>query len=1008
MNTQSLQKRRPDFWKLLGIGVLGLFVLRLLTAAATPGYLYDQNTFTAWALRMAQTPASEFYAEGYFADYPPGYLWVLKLVGEAMLALGAQSGTALARVLLALPVILGECGLMAAIAVLGRKAGGDRAGLLFGLCVALNLSLWFDTGVWKQVDALFSLGLVLCFWLLIQKRWLPGALAYGLTLAIKPQALIAGPVLALAFLLPLLQREGRLRQIGRTVLGAVVAVLAVYLPAVPFWGWKESLPNLVEKYTSTSRGYPYAVVNAGNLFAALGANWADENARFLFLSWKQWGTLFLVIFTAATIAVAVLSARRGRFCPMILAGFYTTGVFVLAHSMHERYLVFGMVLVLAAAALHNSRSLLYIAGGLTVTSLLNQMLVYFTVETEAQFLMDGVAGFALQLLSLANVALFVPLVLVTLWKLLELSALSFVAKWDGSAEEKLAAPITSWAKAARRPLPEQTVRTLRQPPVSRKEVIGLCAGTLAAAVLAFTYLGSTSAPESGLLVPQNETLSVAIEAEEGSAELWVYPGIPQNGGIKLLDESGAVAAELSTDYLSCFKWQTLDIPAGGRYTLEISGAQLMEIAFRDANGTLLSASCDQPALLDEQDAVPDTISQLNGMYFDEIYHARTAYEMLHEMPVYETTHPPLGKDLIMLGIAIFGMNAFGWRFAGALCGVLMIPAVYLLVRRLSARRWPAAFAAAIVGLDFMRFGQSRMATIDSFVVLFILWSGFFMVWYCQSVLEKGVDASLLPMALGGVFFGLGAAAKWTGIYAGAGLAVLYFAVLYLRWKQKRPGFAHELRMAIAGGVLFYVMVPLVIYLLSYLPYWWRDPSFSISDWWNCQTAMYRYHSTLQSTHTFQSMWFTWPLDWRPVWYYYSSAGDKYASISGMAGPVLAWCGTVAVVYTIVQAVRRKTTMAQNMALVLYLTQLLPWVAVTRCTFIYHYFASLMFSAVLLALMLQQLAAKHPRGVKRACIGMVAVSAVLLVWFYPALTGLPVSRSYAESTMWLPSWDLYPF
>ncbi len=1008
MNTQSLQKRCPDFWKLLGIGVLGLFVLRLLTAAATPGYVYDQNTFTAWALRMAQTPANEFYAEGYFADYPPGYLWVLKLVGQAMLAFGAQNGTALARVLLAMPVILGECGLMMLIAVLGRKAGGDRAGLLFGLCVALNFSLWFDTGVWKQVDALFSLGLVLSFWLLIQQRWILGALAYGLALAIKPQALIAGPVLALTFLLPLLKKRGGLIQIGRTILGAIVAVLMVYLPAVPFWGWKESLPQLVEKYTSTSKGYPYAVVNAGNLFALLGANWVDENARFLFLSWKQWGTLLLLVFTAITIAIAVLSARRGQFCPMILAGFYTTGVFVLAHSMHERYLVFGMVLVLAAAALHNSRALLYVAGGLTVTSLLNQMLVYFTVKTEAEFLMDGAAGLALQLLGLVNVALFGFFVLVTLWKLLKLPSLSFAAKWEGPAEEKLAAPITSWVKAAKRPRPEQSLRTLRQPPFSRKEVIGLCAGTLAAAVLAFTYLGSTKAPENGLLVPEGETLSVSIEAEGSSAEMWVYPGVPQNGGIKLLDENGVVAAELSTDYLSCFKWQALDIPSGGKYTLEISGAQLMEVAFRDAQGKLVQAVSDQPALLDEQNAVPDTISQMNGMYFDEIYHARTAYEMLHEMPVYETTHPPLGKDLIMMGIAIFGMNAFGWRFAGALCGVLMIPAVYLLVRRLSARRWPAAFAAAIVGFDFMRFGQSRMATIDSFVVLFILWSGFFMVWYCQSVLEKGVDSSLLPMALGGVCFGLGAAAKWTGIYAGAGLAILYFAVLYLRWKQKKTGFSHELRMALAGGVLFYVMIPLVIYLLSYLPYWWRDSAFSLSDWWNCQMSMYRYHSTLESTHTFQSMWFTWPLAWRPVWYYYSAAGGQYASISGMAGPVLAWCGAVAVVYTIVQAIRRKTTMAQNMALVLYLTQLLPWVMVTRCTFIYHYFASLMFSAVLLALMLQQLAVKYPCGVKRACIGMVAISAVLLVWFYPALTGLPVCKSYAESTMWLPSWDLYPF
>ena len=48
------------------------------------------------------------------------------------------------------------------------------------------------------------------------------------------------------------------------------------------------------------------------------------------------------------------------------------------------------------------------------------------------------------------------------------------------------------------------------------------------------------------------------------------------------------------------------------------------------------------------------------------------------MPVYETTHPPLGKDLIMVGIALFGMTAFGWRFAGTLFGVLLVPLAVVL------------------------------------------------------------------------------------------------------------------------------------------------------------------------------------------------------------------------------------------------------------------------------------------------------------------------------------------
>ncbi len=95
--------------------------------------------------------------------------------------------------------------------------------------------------------------------------------------------------------------------------------------------------------------------------------------------------------------------------------------------------------------------------------------------------------------------------------------------------------------------------------------------------------------------------------------------------------------------------------SGQPLTVTVQNAQLFELAFRDAAGQLVPAA-GGGALLDEQAAVPGTISQLNSMYFDEIYHGRTGYEQLHKMPVYETTHPPLGKDLIMVGIAMFGMT----------------------------------------------------------------------------------------------------------------------------------------------------------------------------------------------------------------------------------------------------------------------------------------------------------------------------------------------------------------
>src|SRR5699024_8548387 len=138
------------------------------------------------------------------------------------------------------------------------------------------------------------------------------------------------------------------------------------------------------------------------------------------------------------------------------------------------------------------------------------------------------------------------------------------------------------------------------------------------------------------------------------------------------------------------QWTSHPVSGAGEYTVTLSNGQLLELAFKDNQGNVLPAVSEQSAVCDEPNAVPEVISQLHSMYFDEIYHGRTVYEFVHKLSVYETTHPPLGKDFIALGILIFGMTGFGWRFFGTLCGVLMLPVLYLLVRRLSRSRGIAA------------------------------------------------------------------------------------------------------------------------------------------------------------------------------------------------------------------------------------------------------------------------------------------------------------------------------
>src|SRR3989304_101826 len=78
-------------------------------------------------------------------------------------------------------------------------------------------------------------------------------------------------------------------------------------------------------------------------------------------------------------------------------------------------------------------------------------------------------------------------------------------------------------------------------------------------------------------------------------------------------------------------------------------------------------------------------------YFDEVYHAFTARIMLHGDPkawewwnphptgfAYEWTHPPLAKEMMVLGMLVLGENAFAWRLPAALAGTASVYLVFLI------------------------------------------------------------------------------------------------------------------------------------------------------------------------------------------------------------------------------------------------------------------------------------------------------------------------------------------
>ena len=544
----------------------------------------------------------------------------------------------------------------------------------------------------------------------------------------------------------------------------------------------------------------------------------------------------------------------------------------------------------------------------------------------------------------------------------------------------------------------------RRKRIDRLDVLFMAVITLVFGIVDFTHLGSRSAPET-FVRPVDEIAVITFDEPCTPAEIDFYTGVGYGEFAFELTADGEnyfTAASFLLDAGDVLRWQKLSAANTGEVTGgRIAGtgtAYLGEAAFFDGNGNRIAFRSSVPEICDEQDTVCREYSFLNSSYFDEIYHARTAWEHLNNVAPYEISHPPLGKIIIGIGISLFGMNPFGWRFSGTLFGVLMLPAMYVFLKKLFGSRQAAACGTVVFATDFMHFVQTRIATIDTYAVFFIL------LMYLGMAVFLMTD-SLKALALSGISFGLGCACKWTCVYAGAGLAVLWAGYWIGHRKRGFPAFVKNCLFCVG----FFVVMPCLIYYLAYIPY---GRAAGIKGVFNReyldivlsnQTYMFTYHAGLVAEHPYSSRWYQWLLDIRPILYYlqYFDDGSR-SSFGAFLNPVLCWGGLLALAVCLYRAIFRLDRTAMFI-LIGYLAQLLPWVLVTRLTFAYHYFPCCVFLVLAIGYVFRLMEDGTPHC-RVYLWGFAGLSAAVFVLFFPALTGLRVDNAAATQLMgWLPTW-----
>lgn len=213
-------------------------------------------------------------------------------------------------------------------------------------------------------------------------------------------------------------------------------------------------------------------------------------------------------------------------------------------------------------------------------------------------------------------------------------------------------------------------------------------------------------------------------------------------------------------------------------------------------------------------------------------------------------------------------------------------------------------------------------------------------------------------------------------------------------------------------LLFFVAIPLAIYLLAYIPYFAYAHFDNLKDYltavWNAQLSMFSYHSKpgLGMDHPFYSPWYEWLFNQRPMYYasptYVNTPGWSYA-IWCFGNPAIWSAALVGFAYTVFMwAKRHRYTLRKDgetlhwtaadwdvtmpFLLLSALSQFLPWVLVPRGTYIYHYFATTPFLMLSITVLFRDITRRFPKTGKWLLGIFLGVCLVMFVAYFPYASG----------------------
>lgn len=526
-------------------------------------------------------------------------------------------------------------------------------------------------------------------------------------------------------------------------------------------------------------------------------------------------------------------------------------------------------------------------------------------------------------------------------------------------------------------------------------------------ILSFYKLGDNYSIKTYGKYNYNDSIVLELDSVSDISKL-MYFNIFDNLGYDIYISDD----DINYEYLtfidgSCFNWNEIVVNRKFKYLKLLSYSDnnyLGEIALFDKDNNYISVIQNETnkLIIDEENLIPDSVSYMNSMYFDEVYFAKCAYEYLNKLPASEWTHPPLAKLIQMIPIYFLGMNPFAYRLTSVISGAILVYVMYYFAFLLFGKRKYALISGILLVFENLHFTLSRIGTSDSILVLFMCLSCLFMYKYIMLKKDDDISLKIFNLFLSGLFFAFSITVKWTGFYMGLGICILFFVKLISEIICDKKLSCDNIKI-ILSCILFFILVPCSLYLICYFkfPNLETRTISNLSDLFNQIKDMYLFHSTLSLGHPFSSLWYSWPIMYKPIWFYVYDYGNGIKSTISSLGNIVIWySGIISFVYVFIKGIKKLDKNALILITII-LCLFLPYAFIGRVMFLYHYYPVIFFLILCIVMLIRDFLEKYNK--KYFVYIYLFLVIITFFVFYPVSSGISVGSKYIDGLKWFSSW-----